>query len=83
MLCTDLKMLIGFIGFYRNWIPLHEERIGRWRDYLKKSPAPGAATKEEEAQILTEQWEEKDDELLDELKDAMLENPVLKRPVPN
>jgi hypothetical protein len=76
-------MLIGFIGFYRNWIPLYEDRIGRWRDYLKKAPAPGAATKEEEAQQLKEQWQDDDDALLDELKEAILDNPVLKRPVPN
>jgi hypothetical protein len=26
-LFTDLRMLIGMIGFYRQWIPLYEERI--------------------------------------------------------
>jgi hypothetical protein len=26
-LYSDLSMLIGFIGFYRNWIPLYESRI--------------------------------------------------------
>jgi hypothetical protein len=45
LLYTYLRMLIGFIGFYRNWIPLYESRIGRRRDYMKKAPAPGAATR--------------------------------------
>ena len=45
MSCTDLRMLIGFIGFYPQWMPLYEDRIGRWREHLKKSPAPGEATK--------------------------------------
>ena len=83
LLYTDQSMLIGFIGFYRNWIPLYESRIGRWRDYNKKRPAPGAATKEEEAQLIQAQWTEEDDELLQELKQAILDNPVLKRLVPN
>ncbi len=83
LLYSDLSMLIGFIGFYRNWIPLYESRIGRWRDYNKKRPAPGAVTKEEEAQLLQNQWTEEDDELLEELKQAILDTPVLKRPVPN
>jgi hypothetical protein len=76
-------MLIGFIGFYRTWMPLYEDRIGRWRDYLKKSPAPGAATKDEEATLLKDQWQDTDDDVLDELKEAILENPVLKRLVAN
>jgi hypothetical protein len=83
LLYRYLRMLIGFIGFYRNWIPLYESRIGRWREYLKTSPAPGAATKKEEAQLLKAQWGTEDDQLLEELKEAILSNPVLKRPVPN
>ena len=78
-------MLIGFIGsYYHKWIPSYEDRIGRWRDYLKKSPGPGEATKEEEEeQLLRSQWIGKDDNLLDELKKAIPTNPVLKRPIPN
>jgi hypothetical protein len=26
-LFTNLRMLIGFIGFYRNWMPLYETRL--------------------------------------------------------
>ena len=65
------------------WIPLYEDRIGRWRDYLKKSPGTGEATKEVVEQLLRTQWEEQDNELLHEMKEAILTNPVLKRPVPN
>jgi hypothetical protein len=76
-------MLIGFISFYRNWMPLYENRIRHWRDCNKKRPAPGAATKEEESQFLQAQWMEEDDELLEELKQAILDNPALKQPVAN
>jgi hypothetical protein len=76
-------MLIGFIGFCCNWMPLYKSRIGQWREHNRKRPAPRAATKEEEAQLLQAQWTDEDDELLEELKQAMLDNPVLKRPVPN
>jgi hypothetical protein len=50
---------------------------------MKKCPAPGTSTKEEEARILKAQWEEEDDDLLEELKEAILDKPVLKIPVPN
>jgi hypothetical protein len=79
ILYSDLSMLIGFIGFCRNWIPLCEEKIGRWRDHNKKRSAPGTATKEEEAQQLRAQWQQTDGDL----KQATLDSPVLKRPVPN
>ena len=58
-------MFIGLIGFYRNWIPLYESRIGRWRDYNKKRQTPGAATKEEESELFRGSMDaEEDDELL-------------------
>jgi hypothetical protein len=49
---------------------------------IKKRPAPGAATKEEEAQLLRAQWTDEDDELLKN-SSRHPDNPVLKRPVPN
>ena len=65
-------MLIGFIGFYRKWIPLYKDRIrSRWKDYLNKSPGPGEATKDEEEQLLKAQWIDTEDELLDEPKEAI------------
>jgi hypothetical protein len=73
-------MLIGFIDF-----------TGIGYCYMKTNKAdgeittrndrPGAAMKEEEAQLLRAQWTDEDDELLEELKQAILDNPVLKRPV--
>jgi hypothetical protein len=56
--------------------------IGK-RQHLCLPPAPGEATKEEEADLLKKEWTEADDGLLDELKEAILSNPVLKTPVPN
>jgi hypothetical protein len=83
LLYSDLSMLIGFIGFCCNWMPLYKSRIGQWREHNRKRPAPRAATKEEEAQLPQAQWTDEDDELLKKLKQAILDNPVLKRPVPN
>jgi hypothetical protein len=82
-LFTDLRMLIGFIGFYRDWIPLYEERIGRWREHMKQAPAPGECDKDDEASIMRQLWEQQDDQILDDLKQAILTGPVLKRPEPN
>jgi hypothetical protein len=58
LLHSDLSVLIAFIGFYQNWIPSCESRIGRWRDHNKrertspwsshkrrKSPTPASAMK--------------------------------------
>jgi hypothetical protein len=81
-LFTDLRMLIGFIGFYREWIPLYEERIGRWREHMKKAPTPGETDKETEASIMRNLWTKADDELLREMKQAVLTGPLLKRPDP-
>jgi hypothetical protein len=75
ILYSDLSMLVGFIEFYRNLIPLYEEKIGRWREHNKKRPAPGTATKEEEAQLLRAQWKDVDNDLLDELKQATSSEP--------
>ena len=96
-LFTDLRMLVGTIGFYRDWIPLYETRISPWRRILKLQPAPGTATKEEEESLLTRLWNQNlreqgetgqeykltNDEHLDALKKAILEGPILKRPNPN
>ena len=32
---TDLRQLIGLIGFYQDWIERYELRIGRWRQNIK------------------------------------------------
>ena len=94
---TDLRLLIGLLGFYRNWIPLYETRIAPWRKILKKQPATGTMSKEEEATEMTKWWkkadrkenphyeesEENNDKLLEILKQEILDGPVLKRPDPN
>ena len=82
-LYTDLRMLIGFIGFYRHWLPMYKSCIRPWREHMKKAPAPGEASKEEEARILQELWNDKDNELLRTLKEEITSSPVLTRPNPN
>lgn len=37
----DLRMLIGFFGFYSKHIPLYKTQIAPWRSILKKEPKPG------------------------------------------
>ena len=50
---TDMRLLIGLLGFYRNWILLFETRIAPWRKILKQQPATGTVSKEEEAEMMT------------------------------
>ena len=76
-------MLIGFIGFYRKWLPLYEARVDRWRTILKQAPSPGECTKDEEADKLQALWTSEDDELMQTLKQEILDGPVIKRPDPN
>ena len=96
-LFADLSLLIGLFGFYRNWIPLYETRIRPWRRIMKRRPGMGDLTKEEESQLLEKLWKANDrskekeykecgdtnDELLESLKQEVLEGPVLKRPDSN
>jgi hypothetical protein len=79
----DLSMLIGFIGFYRKWIPNYEDRIGPWRQIMKHRPTPGELDREAQATLLRLHWRSTDEELLNELKDEILAGPVLKRPDSN
>ncbi len=80
ILFTDLRMLIGMLGFYQKWLPLYETRIIPWRDYQKAKPIAGSGSKPEEAKILQALWQDTDDQLMGALKSELLEGPVLKRP---
>ena len=72
-------MLIGFFGFYSKWIPWYEDKIAPWREVLKKKP-PVDVDKEEEARLMANLWQPKEDSLLHVMKEAILSGPVLKRP---
>ena len=78
LLFGDLRMLIGFFGFYSKWIPWCEEVIGPWRAVLKKKP-PVDVDKQEEARLFANLWQPKEDSLLHVMKEAILSGPVLKR----
>jgi hypothetical protein len=82
-LFTDLQMLIGMVRFYRQRIPLNEERIGGYRDIMKQAPNPGEASNEEEATLLKTLWKPEDQALFNTLKQEIMTGPVLKRPDPN
>jgi hypothetical protein len=76
---TDLNMLIGCFGFYQEHLPLFEVRIERWREIQKLRP-PKGTDPEEEMKTLSAAWTKTDDDLLEELKDAILSSPILRRP---
>ena len=71
---TDLRQLIGLIGFYQDWIANYELRIGRWRQHIKQLKA----TKPTEGEIgLETTWNSEDQKLLIELLDELITRPTL------
>ena len=74
---TDLRQLIGLIGFYQDWIANYELRIGRWRQHIKA--LKGTQPTENEVQ-LSGTWQEEDQKLLIELLDELITRPTLARP---
>ena len=74
---TDLRQLIGLIGFYQDWIANYELRIGRWRNHIKK--LKGVKPTENEITIDAE-WQDEDNQLLNELLDELITRPTLARP---
>jgi hypothetical protein len=72
-------MIIGFLGYYSRWIPWYEARIKRWRAIIKQKP-PVDTPHEKAAEMMTALWSEEDDALFEEMKEAILSKPVLKRP---
>jgi hypothetical protein len=77
---ADLRMLIGMFGFYSRWLPNYEIRIEHWRWILKQQPAPGSATPAEERELVAALWEPQDLNLLDQLKEEVINGLVLARP---
>ena len=76
---ADLGLLIGFIGFYLEWIPNFEIRIARWREYQRMCP-PNKTTRDIERQFLHQFWNSEDVGLKNQLLDEIKERPTLKRP---
>ena len=74
---TDLRKVIGLIGFYQDWIPNYELRIGQWRQHIKK--LKGTQTTENETELL-DTWTPSDQTLLIELLDELITRPTLARP---
>ena len=76
----DLRSLIGMIGFYSNWIPFFELRILPWRRLMRKAPKPrepGGQHKHIEG------WDWQHEAVLTDMKNAILSDPILKRPNSN
>jgi RNase H-like domain found in reverse transcriptase len=73
-------MLVGLFGFYSRWIPwFFENKIGPWQQILKMKP-PVHTPVEEEAAKLEANWTPIASQLLEEMKEAIISGPVLKRP---
>ncbi len=74
---TDLRQLIGLIGFYQDWIANYELRIGRWRQHIKKLKG----TKPTENEIpMAQEGNQEDQQLLNKLLDELITRPTLARP---
>ena len=74
---TDLRQLIGLIGFYQDWIANYELRIGRWRQHIKD--LKGTKATENEIPMETA-WTAEDQQLLHDLIDELTSRPTLARP---
>ena len=79
---SDLRILIGFFGFYSRWLWLFESRIRPWRDILMKQPRPGTMSPVAERHLMTQLWTQQHSDLLTELKTEVIAGPVLARPDP-
>ena len=74
---SQLQKLIGFFGWYQEWIPYYKVRISRWRDYLRMADKP-----DDKGNLITVDslWTNEDANLVDELTKDLLEGPVLQCP---
>jgi hypothetical protein len=59
-------MLIGVFGFYSQYLEWFEQRITRWRGYIRKNNKQVFLDNDIEANTVKELWTKEDDELLDE-----------------
>ena len=77
---SDLAMIIGMFGFYQQWLPLYEVRIQPWRSLQTQQPTKGELTVSEEEEQMKSLWKQEHTNLLEELKQKILEHVVLARP---
>jgi hypothetical protein len=77
---TDLQGFIGFLGFYQEFIPLYEVKIDLFRKLLKEAQPPGSISKEEEAILLEQEWNEEHKRLFNALRTEASSSPMLARP---
>jgi hypothetical protein len=81
-LFSDICMLIGVFGFYAQALEWFEQRIRRWRSYIKNNTKQGF-TDSNTALTVKELWTKEDNDLLDKLKTEIMVHPVLARPDTN
>ena len=80
---TDLWMLIGCFGFYSQWLPLYELEIAPWWSIIAKQPKLGTCSVEEEECLMSKLWGDKEDQLVDNLKQSIVSGLVLAHPDPD
>ena len=76
----DLQMLIGFFGFYQQFLEWFEQHVIPWHKILKQAPAPGTMSQEKEAELLNDLWKEEHAQLLATLKAEILVSPIMQQP---
>jgi hypothetical protein len=76
---TGLRHIIGFFGFYAEWIPWYEVEIELWRKILLAAPALEPLAQDSKDYI-RRSWTPACAELLTRLKSAIKSQPALQRP---
>ena len=68
----QIRKIIGFIGFYQEWLPFYEVRVDKWRTYI--------ATADDDENTIKTLWTEQDTDLLKQFIEEILAKPTLARP---
>ena len=56
--CVDLRIIIGILGLYSQFLPLYELNIQPWRYILSKMPQPGKLSQKEDMVLMQTLWTE-------------------------
>ena len=78
---TDIRAIIGLLGFYSAWLPHFEAEITLWRGVLALQ-VNAVMNEQQERDLVAKHWTKDCEEALDRLKKALISGPVLKRPNP-
>jgi hypothetical protein len=77
---SDLRRIIGFLGFYQNWIQQFELRLSPFRKLQHRQPLPNELTLEEEQSFFLGFWRPEHEKRFRELVVEVTTGPTLQRP---